>query len=197
MAGTTRDTISESIVYKGIKINLIDTAGIRESQDIVEKIGIDKSIQTIDSADIILLILDNSQDLTKEDKNNIELVKDKNVIFVSNKSDLNKKLNFDNSILVSAKDNKNIDKIKDEIYNKVVDKKIISQDIILTNKRHIQLVKEAYNNIKNALENIDTVTLDCIALDVKNAWLNLGAITGQVADEKIIDQIFSRFCLGK
>lgn len=197
VAGTTRDTISESIIYKGIKINLIDTAGIRESQDIVEKIGIDKSIQTIDSADIILLILDNSQDLTKEDKNNIELVKDKNVIFVSNKSDLNKKLNFDNSILVSAKDNKNIDKIKDEIYNKVVDKKIISQDIILTNKRHIQLVKEAYNNINNALENIDTVTLDCIALDIKNAWLNLGAITGQVADEKIIDQIFSRFCLGK
>ena len=197
VAGTTRDTISESIIYKGIKINLIDTAGIRESQDIVEKIGIDKSIQTIDSADIILLILDNSQDLTKEDKNNIELVKDKNVIFVSNKSDLNKKLNFDNSILVSAKDNKNIDKIKDEIYNKVVDKKIISQDIILTNKRHIQLVREAYNNIKNALENIDTVTLDCIALDIKNAWLNLGAITGQVADEKIIDQIFSRFCLGK
>ena len=197
VAGTTRDTISESIVYKGIKINLIDTAGIRESQDIVEKIGIDKSIQTIDSADIILLILDNSQDLTKEDKKNIELVKDKNVIFVSNKSDLDKKLNFDNSILVSAKDNKNIDKIKDEIYNKVVDKKIISQDIILTNKRHIQLVKEAYNNIKNALENIDTVTLDCIALDIKNAWLNLGAITGQVADEKIIDQIFSRFCLGK
>ena len=197
VAGTTRDTISESIIYKGIKINLIDTAGIRESQDIVEKIGIDKSIQTIDSADIILLILDNSQDLTNEDKNNIELVKDKNVIFVSNKSDLNKKLNFDNSILVSAKDNKNIDKIKDEIYNKVVDKKIISQDIILTNKRHIQLVKEAYNNIKNALENIDTVTLDCIALDIKNAWLNLGAITGQVADEKIIDQIFSRFCLGK
>ena len=197
VAGTTRDTISESIIYKGIKINLIDTASIRESQDIVEKIGIDKSIQTIDSADIILLILDNSQDLTKEDKNNIELVKDKNVIFVSNKSDLNKKLNFDNSILVSAKDNKNIDKIKDEIYNKVVDKKIISQDIILTNKRHIQLVKEAYNNINNALENIDTVTLDCIALDIKNAWLNLGAITGQVADEKIIDQIFSRFCLGK
>ena len=197
VAGTTRDTISESIIYKGIKINLIDTAGIRESQDIVEKIGIDKSIQTIDSADIILLILDNSQDLTKEDKNNIELVKDKNVIFVSNKSDLNKKLNFDNSILVSAKDNKNIDKIKDEIYNKVVDKKIISQDIILTNKRHIQLVREAYNNINNALENIDTVTLDCIALDIKNAWLNLGAITGQVADEKIIDQIFSRFCLGK
>ena len=197
VAGTTRDTISESIIYKGIKINLIDTAGIRESQDIVEKIGIDKSIQTIDSADIILLILDNSQDLTKEDKKNIELVKDKNVIFVSNKSDLNKKLNFDNSILVSAKDNKNIDKIKDEIYNKVVDKKIISQDIILTNKRHIQLVKEAYNNINNALENIDTVTLDCIALDIKNAWLNLGAITGQVADEKIIDQIFSRFCLGK
>ena len=99
--------------------------------------------------------------------------------------------------MVSAKDNKNIDKIKDEIYNKVVDKKIISQDIILTNKRHIQLVKEAYNNIKNALENIDIVTLDCIALDIKNAWLNLGAITGQVADEKIIDQIFSRFCLGK
>ena len=197
VAGTTRDTISESIIYKGIKMNLIDTAGIRESQDIVEKIGIDKSIQTIYSADIILLILDNSQDLTKEDKNNIELVKDKNVIFVSNKSDLNKKLNFDNSILVSAKDNKNIDKIKDEISNKVVDKKIISHDIILTNKRHIQLVKEAYNNIKNALENIDTVTLDCIALDIKNAWLNLGAITGQVADEKIIDQIFSRFCLGK
>lgn len=197
VAGTTRDTISESIIYKGIKMNLIDTAGIRESQDIVEKIGIDKSIQTIDSADIILLILDNSQDLTKEDKNNIELVKDKNVIFVSNKSDLNKKLNFDNSILVSAKDNKNIDKIKDEIYNKVVDKKIISQDIILTNKRHIQLIREAYNNINNALENIDTVTLDCIALDIKNAWLNLGAITGQVADEKIIDQIFSRFCLGK
>ena len=197
VAGTTRDTISESIIYNGIKINLIDTAGIRESEDVVEKIGIDKSLQTINSADIILLILDNSRELTNEDKKNMQLVKDKNVIYISNKSDLNNKLKFDNAILVSAKDNKNIDKIKEEIYNKVVKKKIISQDIILTNKRHIELVKNAYNNIKNALNNIDNITLDCIALDIKNAWLNLGAITGQVADEEIINQIFSRFCLGK
>ena len=197
IAGTTRDTISESIRYKDIRINLIDTAGIRESKDIVEKIGIDKSLQTINTADIILLILDGSQELTLEDKKNIELVKDKNVIYITNKSDLKNKLKLENSLLVSAKDNKNIDKIKDEIYNKVINKKIMAQDIILTNKRHVSLVKEAYNNIINALNNIDNVTLDCIALDIKNAWLNLGAITGQVADEQILDQIFSRFCLGK
>ena len=197
IAGTTRDTISESIRYKDIRINLIDTAGIRESKDIVEKIGIDKSLQTINTADIILLILDGSQELTLEDKKNIELVKDKNVIYITNKSDLKNKLKLENSLLVSAKDNKNIDKIKDEIYNKVINKKIMAQDIILTNKRHVSLVKEAYNNIINALNNIDNVTLDCIALDIKNAWLNLGAITGQIADEQILDQIFSRFCLGK
>lgn len=197
VAGTTRDTLIESFVYKNIKINLTDTAGIHESQDKVEKIGIDKAKEAINEADVILLILDGSKELSKEDRDNISLVKGKKVIYVQNKSDLADNIRMPDAVKISALQNKGIDELKEKIYNLIINKKIISQDIILTNQRHVQAIKDAILNIENALQNIHNISLDCISIDIKQAWINLGKITGETTDEEIIDLIFSKFCLGK
>lgn len=199
VAGTTRDIIKESFIYKDIKINLIDTAGIRETSDKVEAIGINKAKEIIKEADIILLILDGSQEITNEDKFNIDLVKNKKVIYVQNKSDLTSKIkNFSNETTkVSAISGQGTEELKKKIYTMVIDQNIINQDIILTNKRHITEIKNAIKNIENALLNIEKVSLDCISVDIKQAWIDLGKITGESANEEIITAIFSRFCLGK
>ena len=198
IAGTTRDTLQESFIYKDIKINITDTAGLHESNDIVEKIGIQKAIEQINQADLILLLLDGSSELSKEDKENLNLVKGKKVIIVENKTDLPQKLNLDfPTIKISAKNNKNIDILKQKILDSVLDKDFVQNDLVLTNKRHIIAIKQALELIENAINNIYDVSLDCTALDVKQAWLKLGEITGETTDEEIIDMIFSKFCLGK
>lgn len=198
IAGTTRDTLQESFIYKDTKINITDTAGLHESNDIVEKIGIQKAIEQINQADLILLLLDGSSELSKEDKENLNLVKGKKVIIVENKTDLPQKLNLDfPTIKISAKNNKNIDILKQKILDSVLDKDFVQNDLVLTNKRHIIAIKQALELIENAINNIYDVSLDCTALDVKQAWLKLGEITGETTDEEIIDMIFSKFCLGK
>lgn len=198
IAGTTRDTLQESFIYKDTKINITDTAGLHESNDIVEKIGIQKAIEQINQADLILLLLDGSSELSKEDKENLNLVKGKKVIIVENKTDLPQKLNLDfPTIKISAKNNKNIDLLKQKILDSVLDKDFVQNDLVLTNKRHIIAIKQALELIENAINNIYDVSLDCTALDVKQAWLKLGEITGETTDEEIIDMIFSKFCLGK
>lgn len=198
IAGTTRDTLQESFIYKDTKINITDTAGLHESNDIVEKIGIQKAIEQINQADLILLLLDGSSELSKEDKENLNLVKGKKVIIVENKTDLPQKLNLDfPTIKISAKNNKNIDLLKQKILDSVLDKDFVQNDLVLTNKRHVIAIKQALELIENAINNIYDVSLDCTALDVKQAWLKLGEITGETTDEEIIDMIFSKFCLGK
>ena len=198
IAGTTRDTLQESFIYKDTKINITDTAGLHESNDIVEKIGIQKAIEQINQADLILLLLDGSSELSKEDKENLNLVRGKKVIIVENKTDLPQKLNLDfPTIKISAKNNKNIDILKQKILDSVLDKDFVQNDLVLTNKRHIIAIKQALELIENAINNIYDVSLDCTALDVKQAWLKLGEITGETTDEEIIDMIFSKFCLGK
>lgn len=198
VAGTTRDTLQESYVYKDMKVNITDTAGIHESEDIVEKIGIEKAKESINNADIILLVLDGSKELSKEDKENLELIKGKRAFVIINKSDLEQKVKIDfDTINISAKNKDGIDTIKEKIHETVTKDCFVQSDIILTNKRHELAVKDALDSIETAINNIFDISLDCVAVDIKMAWEKLGEITGETTSEDIIDAIFSKFCLGK
>lgn len=191
--GTTRDTITEQILIDGYKVNFIDTAGLRESEDVVEKIGIEKTKQKIQDADLILFVVDLSRELTEEEKELLQKI-DKPYIIVANKSDIKK---FDlplEYIEISAKNNKNIDILKHEIVNKIISEKIDYSKIVLINERHISIVKNVIKEIDNIL---DSQSLDILAFEIKNIWKELGKITGITEDEEIINLIFSKFCLGK
>ena len=149
--GTTRDTIKEKIFVDGITINLIDTAGLRESEDIVEKIGIEKTNNEIKNADIVLVVLDLSRDLTQEEIELLESIKNRPHIIVGNKSDIkNKKFDFD-YIEISAKNNENVDEIKKQIIEKTISGKIDFSKLVLTNERHIAILKNAKSKILDAL----------------------------------------------
>lgn len=194
--GTTRDTIKEKIFVDGITINLIDTAGLRESEDIVEKIGIEKTNNEIKNADIVLVVLDLSRDLTQEEIELLESIKNRPHIIVGNKSDIkNKKFGFD-YIEISAKNNENVDEIKKQIIEKTISDKIDFSKLVLTNERHIAILKNAKSKILEALKK-QNVSLDIVAFLLKDIWKELGKISGTTEDEKIIDLVFSKFCLGK
>lgn len=194
--GTTRDTIKEKIFVDGITINLIDTAGLRESEDIVEKIGIEKTNNEIKNADIVLVVLDLSRDLTQEEIELLESIKNRPHIIVGNKSDIkNKKFDFD-YIEISAKNNENVDEIKKQIIEKTISGKIDFSKLVLTNERHIAILKNAKSKILEALKK-QNVSLDIVAFLLKDIWKELGKISGTTEDEKIIDLVFSKFCLGK
>ena len=194
--GTTRDTIKEKIFVDGITINLIDTAGLRESEDIVEKIGIEKTNNEIKNADIVVVVLDLSRDLTQEEIELLESIKNRPHIIVGNKSDIkNKKFDFD-YIEISAKNNENVDEIKKQIIEKTISGKIDFSKLVLTNERHIAILKNAKSKILEALKK-QNVSLDIVAFLLKDIWKELGKISGTTEDEKIIDLVFSKFCLGK
>lgn len=202
--GTTRDTLEEMFNYKGYKFVLIDSAGIRESNDLVESIGIDKSKSELRSADIVLYIIDGSVELDNEDKDIINSLKDKNVIVVVNKSDLKQmvnmqKLPFDNRICVSTKTGDKIDELKELMLGYVTSKNVNNNSIVLTNTRHINAIKQALKRTDESIEStVNFMTnLDMVSIDIKNIWLSLGDITGNSDNERIIDDIFSKFCVGK
>lgn len=194
--GTTRDTIKEKIFIDGVTVNLIDTAGLRESDDIVEKIGIEKTNQEIKNADIVLLVLDLSRELKQDEIEMIENLKNRPHIIVGNKSDIkNKKFDFD-YIEISAKNNENISEIKKQIIEKTISGKIDFSKLVLTNERHLSILQNTKQKIENAL-NAQIVNLDIEAFILKDIWKELGKISGTTEDEKIIDLVFSKFCLGK
>ena len=194
--GTTRDTIKEKIFIDGVTVNLIDTAGLRESDDIVEKIGIEKTNQEIKNADIVLLVLDLSRKLKSDEIEMIENLKNRTHIIVGNKSDIkNEKFDFD-YIEISAKNNENISEIKKQIIEKTISGKIDFSKLVLTNERHISILQNTKQKIENAL-NAQRVNLDIEAFVLKEIWKELGKISGTTEDEKIIDLVFSKFCLGK
>lgn len=201
--GTTRDTLEETFEYRGFKFVLIDTAGIRKSDNLVEEIGINRSREMLKSADIVLFVIDGSQILTQEDFDIYNTLKDKNTILIVNKCDLEQradisKIPFPNTIMVSTKTGENIDKIKDALYNYVVHKNINNNSFVITNTRHIEALNNALNNCNLSIQNIDKgIELSLVSIDIKNVWLNLGDITGNSDNEKIIDDIFSKFCVGK
>lgn len=208
IAGTTRDIITESLSINGISVNLIDTAGIRETQDIVEKIGVERSISSIENADIILLVLDTSDKLNAEDRELMEKLKDKQYLILLNKSDLQNKLNIsqlpsfidkDNIINISTLDKRGIEELKENIYAKAVsfDDDSIN-NVMITNSRHYSLIENAINSLKDARQSLlNNVELDILEIDFLNAVDYLGQITGKSVSESLLDTIFSKFCIGK
>jgi tRNA modification GTPase len=202
--GTTRDTLEEMFNYKGYKFILIDSAGIRESNDIVESIGIDKSRSELKSADIVLYILDGSVELDKEDKDIINSLKDKNTILIVNKSDLKQVANvselpFEKQINISTLTGDNIAELKEMMLEFVTSKNVNNNSIVLTNTRHINSIKKALDRTEDSITSVqdEMTNLDLVSIDIKNIWLELGDITGNSDNEKIIDDIFSKFCVGK
>ena len=199
IAGTTRDTITESYIYNGIKVNLIDTAGIRESDNEVEQIGITLAKENLDTADLILFVLDSTRSINKDEQQLLDTIKDKKVIIVVNKIDEQKhKYNFDNQIEISSLKSLNIDKLKQKIYDNIIDKTIIGNSTIITNTRHKIALEYAEKSLDDSLKTLEnTDSFELFSIDLQNAFMFLGEITGDSNKENIIDRIFSKFCLGK
>ena len=209
--GTTRDVVEGSYEFGGVKFNLIDTAGIRESTDKVEKIGIDRAKQMLSSSSVILCVVDGSSELGEQDKDVFALVKaykSKTIVIIKNKAD-SKNFNNENmlsyfadfdkvtSINISAKQKTNIAELKSLLYDLTFANKLDSNAVYITNERQVQCLKQAQKHLIQALDTIDNVGIDCLSLDIKNAWNELGKITGKIVTEEVVDAIFSKFCLGK
>lgn len=206
--GTTRDIIEEFINIDGIPLKIVDTAGIRDTEDLVERIGVDRAKDTVESADLIIAVFDASRELSEEDYSIIELIKDKKAIALLNKTDLDSLydeehlkhlLNGRQVISSSITSGIGVDilesSIKEMFYSGQVE---IDSDIIINNMRHKNQLELALENIDSALNDIESlVPLDCIEVDLRNCWENLGEITGDSVSEDIIDKIFAEFCLGK
>lgn len=199
--GTTRDIVEGKINLDGIILNIIDTAGIRQTEDVVEKIGVEKSLSLIDKADLVLFLLNNNEDITPEDKNIINQLKNKNHIIVINKCDLTKKLDLNDNdcVYISAKENIGIDDLKNKIKELYNLEKIETEDLsYLSSARSISLLKQAMQSLKNADKGIDdNCPIDMVEIDIKDSWNILGEIIGETYEEELIDQLFSQFCLGK
>ena len=206
--GTTRDTIEEFVNINGIPLKLIDTAGIRETSDEVEKIGVAKSREIAETADLVIAIFDSSKDLTEEDREILELAKSKKSVIILNKIDLESKINeetpelkraSDCIIKISALNKIGIEKLYDEITNLFNLNQInLDNEIVITNIRHKNLITKAIESVKKTKETIENqMPLDIIAIFIKDILEDLGNITGEIVNEDIINEIFSKFCLGK
>lgn len=197
IAGTTRDSIEESVEWRGVTLRFIDTAGIRESADPVESLGIRRSRDIASSSDIVLLVSDGSRPDNAKKSELLKNIDEKTpVIEVVNKSDLMPKKKS-SGFLISAKTGENIDALKDKIVEAVLGKNIDASGELITSLRHKEALERALTSLISAKENFDAVPAECTLLDLRAAYSAFGEITGDTADEKIIDTIFSKFCLGK
>ena len=198
--GTTRDIVEGNIIVGGVKLNLIDTAGIRESNDVVEKIGIEKSLNLIDEAELVLLVLDGSEELTEEDKFLLDKTKDKKRIVIMNKDDLESNNTYNKDVIkISAKAGIGIEKIKERIKELFNVGAFLSKNLtFFTNVRQITLLKSAIESLEEVEKGInEQMEIDMIEIDLKLVWEKLGDIIGANYTEELIDNLFSRFCLGK
>ncbi len=206
--GTTRDIIEEYINIDGIPLKIMDTAGIRATDDLVEKIGVDKAKETLEMADLIIAIFDISRELNKDDYHIMELIKDKKTIVLLNKTDLPRLYEdkyfsnyFENSQIINSSMIKNIgiEELEDAIRNMFYDGDInIDSEMVINNIRHKNQLELASINIKSVLDDLKRgVPLDCLEVDLRSCWENLGEITGESLNEDILDKIFSEFCIGK
>lgn len=194
IAGTTRDIVEGTVRLDGITLNLIDTAGIHESNDIVEKIGIDKSLQALEKAELVIVVIDGSEALTDEDHKLLEMTKNKNRIVVYNKND--KAIQHD-GISISAI-NGDVEALTNAIKEKYEKELYLASSDTLNNERQIGLAIQAEQSMKNAICTLeDGMELDLVTIDLENAWISLKEITGKAGKEDLLDEIFSRFCLGK
>lgn len=207
IAGTTRDTLEEYVSLKGILLKLIDTAGIRQTDDIVEKIGVERSKRAITESDLVLLLINSSEELTEEDQKLLELTQDKKRIVILNKADQVAKITkkdiqkiTDSPIVtISVLKKQNMigleEAIKSLFLQGITDSK---SEVMVTNQRQNDLLRKAKHSLIEAIEAInDNMPLDLVQIDLKEAWDSLGEITGDTAPDELITQLFSKFCLGK
>ena len=192
IAGTTRDIVESEYVYNGIVFRLFDTAGIRESDDIVERIGINRAKQSIQDADLVLKLIDISNPQEIE-------VDDKPTITVYNKIDLSTKTKqtVNNEIYISAKDGTNVENLKQMIFDKTMVQGYNTSQFYLSNARHIECVTDAKTALNNAINTFTNTSLDFVVADIHACWQHLGEVSGINSNERIIDRIFEKFCLGK
>ena len=204
--GTTRDTIEEYVNIKGVPLRIIDTAGIRETEDTVEKIGIEKALNKVDDADLVIMIFDSSKELEIEDEKILHYIKNKKVIYIKNKTDLENKLNLsdykeiENEIInISILQNQGLDDIIDKINKMFFEGNLnVSDELIINNVRHKNLLIKAKNSIEEVLNSIDNnMTIDFIEIDLKEAMEQLGLIVGKSVSDDLVDKIFNEFCIGK
>lgn len=207
IAGTTRDVLEEQINLDGITLNLVDTAGIRDTDDIVEKIGVDRAKQYADSADLIIYVIDSSTELDDNDFSIIDILKDKNAIVLLNKSDLStittedivKKYLDKPVIYISAKDRTGIDELEGKISEMFLHGQVsFNDEVYITNIRHKNSLTEALNSLKLVVESINNdMPEDFYSIDLMNAYEELGLIIGEAVEDDLMQEIFSKFCMGK
>ena len=206
IAGTTRDIVEGQITINGILLNMIDTAGIRNKEDKIEAIGVEKSFKMIEDSELVLLMLNNNENLSNDIKEIIEKIKEKHYIAIINKIDLENKLNrdelgipLDKIVEISVKENKGIDDLKEKIVKMFnIDELETKDPTYLNNSRSISILKrclKSINDIEYGLKN--NMPIDMIELDIKNIWEELGTINGTTYEEELLDEMFQRFCLGK
>lgn len=201
--GTTRDVVEGNIIIDGVMLNILDTAGIRQTKNIVEQIGVQKSLELLEESELVLIVLNNNEVLTDQDRQILERAKNKNHIVIINKKDLKRNLDTRNLesdyIEVSALNDDGIDKIKDRIRELFHLEQFENQDMTyLTNARSIALVERALDSLEEVKKGIEqNLPIDMVEIDLKNVWNILGEITGETYQDELIDQLFSQFCLGK
>ncbi len=208
IAGTTRDTIEEYVNVRGVPLKLIDTAGIRETEDIVERMGVEKSRQALNSADLILLVLNGNDALTEEDVLLFEAIRGMNAIIIVNKSDLPQQIDLERVtqladdrpiVTTSLLEEAGVMDLEAAIAALFFEQGVEGQDMTyVSNARHIQLIKQASQMIEDALGAAEaSMPIDMVQIDLRRAWDTLGEINGDTAQDSLLDKLFSQFCLGK
>ncbi|QFT91202.1 tRNA modification GTPase MnmE [Bacillus sp. THAF10] len=206
--GTTRDVIEEYVSVRGVPLRLVDTAGIRETEDIVERIGVEKSREVLKKADLILLVLNYNEEFSQEDKQLFEAVKGMDVIVIINKTDLPQQINLDavkeaasshTVITTSLKEEQGIDELEEAISSMFFQGDLEAGDLTyVSNTRHIALITQAQQALADAIEGMHSgVPIDIVQIDLTRTWEILGEVIGDAVHESLIDQLFSQFCLGK
>ncbi|HHV74547.1 MAG TPA: tRNA uridine-5-carboxymethylaminomethyl(34) synthesis GTPase MnmE [Thermoanaerobacterium sp.] len=204
--GTTRDIIEEHLSIKGIPINLIDTAGIRQTDEIVERIGVERSREAIDKADLIMFVFDGSRPLEKDDYEILKLIENKKVLYILNKIDLPStidihevdKLSGGRYVKLSSVTKEGLETLENTVYNMVMVDGLSHDEFLLTNMRHKEALIKAKENLVSCLKTIESgLTEDFVSIDLNAAIDHLGLITGETANEDLINEIFERFCVGK
>jgi tRNA modification GTPase len=208
IAGTTRDIIEEYVNIRGVPLRLVDTAGIRETEDIVERIGVERSRQVLKEADLILLVLNGAEPLTEEDERLFETIRNMNFIVVVNKTDLPQRIDLEKvkalangrrMVTTSLLKEEGVEELEEAIAELFFEGQIESDDLTyVSNARHISVLQKALDAIEDAIQSAEAgVPVDIVQIDVTRTWELLGEIIGDTVHESLIDQLFSQFCLGK
>ena len=208
VAGTTRDVLEEYVNVRGVPLRLVDTAGIRDTEDIVEKIGVERSRKALSEADLILFVLNNNEPLTEEDRTLYEVIKNEDAIVIVNKTDLERRLDIEEVktmigdtplIQTSMLKQEGVDELELQIKDLFFGGEVQNQDMTyVSNSRHISLLKQARQTIQDAIDAAEAgIPMDMVQIDLTRTWEILGEIIGESASDELINQLFSQFCLGK